>query len=100
MTEPAVRARPNVIARELRRGAIHCDQSNTRPTRNGMSCRTDRQILNHFQRIAETLTESGSSVTLSTLVNMKTCPERGISMRIERIPAAVGAAGGTDRGAP
>src|SRR2546423_4368645 len=96
MTEPPERASPSVMASELRGRAAHCDQSNARPTRNGMSCRAERQILNHFRRMAETFTESGSSVTLSTFVNMNTCPERGISMRMERMPAAVGATEAAD----
>jgi hypothetical protein len=55
ITDPAQRAIPTASASDFRRADFHWINKTTSPARNGVSWRTERQILNHLARIAESL---------------------------------------------
>ena len=91
MTAPSASTAPTVRARLLRSGWFHWCQQTPRPMRKAASWRIICTMEKTFVRIAVACTESGSRPTFRTLVKLKLCPVFGMSMRMERMPVAVGA---------
>src|SRR5205814_2173116 len=73
-------------------GAVRrsCHHSKISPAMNTVTCKTLRKVLRTFDATANASSLSASSPTLRTLVKVNFWPVRGISMRMGRMPWAIG----------
>src|SRR2546427_425149 len=88
LTETIINVSPIAIQKLLRGERCHWSQAMISPVMKKQIWIAARSVLNHFLFIADIFTASGASLTWRTLVNLKSWPVCGMSIRMERSPDA------------